>query len=936
MAVSDKSIEQLAKSVTDLVNSIKQKNSFGSSSSDGSSSVRMGRGGSSNASDASGDNLNASIKGLKDLHKSMKSGGMSIADHFTKLAKSINPINKAFDDLEDSIHDIVEQFGVNYKELAQAAADFVKANKGNVQKLKRESSAVEKYAQVVKKLVSLQEDGVKDVEVLRALLKEEAALRQDYLDSEMVKTGRLKKVDGTFHKYLKRLVDGLKDADPKVAQVKGKLLNSIQQQSDELIKGSKILNSTFTSFYHNVTKNVKAAEDKFNQSIATFSKALGTALVDTGKRIPGLVTNRIQHGFTENEYINAGRMGLSPQELNEFKSGMRDILNVMGGFTQAGFEGTTQDLRQWSDELKSIGLTGKEASEYLNQVARDVYRTGRTLDDATLNRMNSAASSIQQVFGGTIAEASKRFHDYNTQVFNLAKFSAAQTDEERQKLEEESKVRMKLAKYMGIEVEYLQQQQMLRHNTALSGLTDTIRGTVNRHVGLEMMRSQGLQISDADVELSKAAAAGMVLSPDQDRRLIEIEQEIAKFANASVARQGSAFAATGNAFSGIAAGAADKIAFERYATSGQTIQEIVATQTPAELLHRRNRQAGTFEQFDQYTDAQAAIPKASSVDKTIMEGMESIRGIMQSPIGLLTAAVWANVAALGVNTLALLGGGRGIGNMLRRGGGRGRGRGAAAGGAARAGTTAVGATGGGAAARTFGARLLGGAKGGVGGLVGGLALGYAADAAGRDTTLGASLDVGGAALSGAGTGALIGSVVPVIGTGVGAAVGGAIGAGYGLYKNRETLTENMSEETKKGALYGSMIMPGLGTVLGGTIGSLYSRFSPNTTTATPSARITPPNERNTVSFSDQTDTMNRIQRDASGNPITIEVGNNDEYLKKIAEINEKQLALAEDDMTQKRLREEQVDARTARQTSVKEHMDNLAASIAGQFTVPTA
>ena len=74
------------------------------------------------------------------------------------------------------------------------------------------------------------------------------------------------------------------------------------------------------------------------------------------------------------------------------------------------------------------------------------------------------------------------------------------------------------------------------------------------------------------------------------------------------------------------------------------------------------------------------------------------------------------------------------------------------------------------------------AKGGIGSLVGGLALDYGRGKLDdKDSTLGKSMGIGSAALSGAGTGAMIGSVIPGVGTAVGGAVGGAIGAAMGAW-----------------------------------------------------------------------------------------------------------------------------------------------------------
>jgi len=95
------------------------------------------------------------------------------------------------------------------------------------------------------------------------------------------------------------------------------------------------------------------------------------------------------------------------------------------------------------------------------------------------------------------------------------------------------------------------------------------------------------------------------------------------------------------------------------------------------------------------------------------------------------------------------------------------------------------------------------AKGGIGSLVGGLALDYGRGKLDdKDSTLGKSMGIGSAALSGAGTGAMIGSVIPGVGTAVGGAVGGAIGAAMGAWSEYgEELkswwgSKSKAEETK--------------------------------------------------------------------------------------------------------------------------------------------
>jgi hypothetical protein len=95
---------------------------------------------------------------------------------------------------------------------------------------------------------------------------------------------------------------------------------------------------------------------------------------------------------------------------------------------------------------------------------------------------------------------------------------------------------------------------------------------------------------------------------------------------------------------------------------------------------------------------------------------------------------------------------------------------------------------------------MGRVAGGVGGLVGGFALDYLgekAKAEGNEKTA-AGLDVGSAALTGAGIGAFLGPL--------GAAIGGLAGGAYGAYKNWDTLTGKDAKDTKKmadGALVSS-------------------------------------------------------------------------------------------------------------------------------------
>jgi hypothetical protein len=75
------------------------------------------------------------------------------------------------------------------------------------------------------------------------------------------------------------------------------------------------------------------------------------------------------------------------------------------------------------------------------------------------------------------------------------------------------------------------------------------------------------------------------------------------------------------------------------------------------------------------------------------------------------------------------------------------------------------------------------ARGGLGGLVAGVGLMAAGSMVDEGSTAQKSLDVAGAALSGASIGAMLGSIIPGVGNVVGGVVGGLIGGGMAAYQN---------------------------------------------------------------------------------------------------------------------------------------------------------
>jgi phage-related protein len=128
MAVTDQQFQQLLNSLNDLTRTIKQdKNSFGSQTSD-SGGTRMSRGGSANgrAIRESNKAVEALAENLQDLHKSFKSGGRTIADHFKEMVKNINPLNAAFGKLEDAVKDAADTHTKAYNQAAKHTLEYVK------------------------------------------------------------------------------------------------------------------------------------------------------------------------------------------------------------------------------------------------------------------------------------------------------------------------------------------------------------------------------------------------------------------------------------------------------------------------------------------------------------------------------------------------------------------------------------------------------------------------------------------------------------------------------------------------------------------------------------------------------------------------------------------------------------------------------------------
>lgn len=922
MAISDKSIEQLTKSINDLVQSMKNKNSFGT---DKESSVRLGRGGSSNATDASGNNLNKSIEGLRDLHKSMKSGGMTLADHFSKTVKNILPLNKALSELEEVFSDVADKFGKEFEEIARSAAEFVKANKGNVKVIQETSRLHEEYAAVQKdvlKIHKMNEKELKDNAVeIRKILDTEKKLREEYANSEFYKATKLEAASGAFVQYMENLTDAMDKDTPTKVKLTGATLNEIKESTERFAKVNKTIHSVFTEFVNRMDHNLRKAEQKLKDSFDNFGRQLGAAAMETARRIPGAVTSRIQQGQAGNEFTDALMMGLSPQDFNEMKSAMRDTTNAMRNFDPAA--DTTGSIRRWHSYMHDIGLTGKEASDTLKLVAQNAFDTGKMLDDSTVKRMNETATVLQQVFKGSVMENMETFRDYNRQTYNLMKFSAAATDEERIAVEKETKNRLLLAKFMEIEVDYLKQQQAARHAGSFSGLVESITKGVNAMMASDIVGSDmGWTEKERDVFARGTANLGQLSNADQEL----FSQLSGQFAKRNAERTVAADAIGGK--NGLMAqlGADSERRLQMTFLSQVTDpQSLLDPELEAAVRRQAAGEKGAVDAYMADKEARAAAQRGTvnTDDRLIMGISQFLTGIKESTFGPLIGAIGLNTAALFANTamLALQRGGVADMFMRRRRAGRGRGPKAPGGGGGSARPPAAGT--GGRGIRP--GRLMRSMRGGPGALIAGLTLGTAADMVGTDSKTGAGLDVAADAAGWAGTGAMIGSVIPGIGTLAGGIIGGVVGGGYSLYKNRETLLGDLSPATKKamsgtarGAAIGTAILPGIGTVVGGTIGGFLSNRNAAQTSSTT------PTERNTVTFGTQTDSMNRIERDANGNPVVVDTSKDSEYLKRVAEASEKQVGLTEEEQKYKKMRDEEQDIRMEMAQSIGDEISMLA------------
>lgn len=689
MAVTDQQFQQLLNSLNDLTRTIKQdKNSFGSNGSD-PGGTRMGRGGSANSRAVRDSNkaVEALADNLNELHKSFKSGGRTIADHFKDMVKNINPLNAAFGRLEDAVKDAATTQTKAYNLAAKHTLDYVKKVSGNVDKLKELNDDYADLAATVSDIVDNQEEYAKNQELLNQKLKKAADARIKIEQSGI--HGGKPVLSGPLALYLKNL-----EKNPNT-----KLSQNAQYGANQLNDQYKAVSDLTKQFFNDVGDSVKKATEDFQRSIESTMKALGSAIAKDAEKIPSYISSRLKYGFESNEFIDAFRMGMSSDELNQLRAANRDVINGVTGFGKYMEKDATDSLRAWSDNAKQVGLIGQEAAQFTSDWMRTAYQTGRTYNTEMNRQLTNQAQTLQQIFGGSIQESAKLIQDYSTQIYNIAKFNRAQTAEQQAVLQKELTTRMLYTKYMGYDIEYMKQQEQMRHNAQFGDIADRIRGAVMGQISAQDLGGK-LGWSDEDRALwAKSRRPGAQLNDAEQKRLLSLNSDVSQFKQ-GYERRASAAGDVG----GFIAALAPNIATERFisGSGGDTMQGIVDSDIRAQAQRnaRGDISFGDYIKFAEENQKKQA-DSITMFESAVQEFSESMKGFGGLPGAAIAGAIGGSLtniigailkrklAGAALETVA----GRGAGGILARlglSGLGGFGAGAGGAGAAGAGTAAAG------------------------------------------------------------------------------------------------------------------------------------------------------------------------------------------------------------------------------------------------------
>ncbi len=905
--VSDKSIQQLATAVDSLVTLMKQRNGYGSTRQ--SDATRLGRGGNSNAKSTrrAGDNIDVLVDNLRGLHVSMKTAGQTISNTLNTL----NPLKKAFNDLETTVEKLAETQSRAIASAAKSMKDFIKAQNGNLQNIQEINNAYTDYVELVNQLVAVQKNKNRDEEAIRKALEKEVVLREKLNNSGVFDTDVASEV-------MKKYFEGLTKNNKLKLGVKS--IDQLGEEMKELNGKYKAVNEVTSTFIKSLTNSFKKNQADLDSAIKGFVGSLKTGLLAEAARAPNFVQSRLQTGFTENHFMDAFSMGMSAPELNEFRAATRESINALTKFGEVAEKDATESLKDWSNNAKQVGLIGKEAAQFTSDWMKMAYRTGQTYTDELNAELTTHAMVAQQVFDGTIQDSAKMIQDYSTQTYNIAKFNKEQSAEGQKVLQKELAMRIMHTKYMGYDVEYLKQQDQMRHNAQFSDIVSRFRGAIMGEISANTLADK-LGWTEEERKLwSKSGRPGVKLSNPEQETLYKLNSDVAEY-KLSYEQQASNAGGLGDFFGALAPHILEERALQE--RGGESHQSIVDNYINALPVRKQTTDNGnrTFEEYVAFAE-KGALSQAESVDffaKSVMEFSEAVKGFGGLPGAILATAIGAGLKDIVVGMVKRRIGGR-VFDTITSAGKRLPGFGAGAETAAGTAAGGVGATGATAAGKaTLGSRLLKGAKGGIGGLVGGLALDYAADAAGRDTKTGAGLDVASSTLGLASTGALIGSVIlPGPGTAIGGAIGGILGAGKGLYENRDTLfdTSNINTDITDPKTIAAMLM-------GGPIGAIAigKHILEN--------RGQAPNDptRTNTGVGTAYDAANGIQRDANGNPIS----DPNNPINELVEINRQQLEVAKGTKKDASEREERDKVVNEQLNKTQRHNEFLAGQYRGMF-----
>lgn len=722
MAVTDQQIQQLFNSLNELTRAIKSgKNSFGGEDTSSGGGTRMGRGGQANGRSTRDTDrtVQALADNLKELHQSMKSGGTSIADHFKNLVKNMDPLANAFEKMEDVVRSAASTQTKAYNAAAKRTMEFVKEVSGNVDRLKDLNSEFADLVSAVNDVVDNQEKYADNQTLFNQKLQKIHDARAKLEAKDGFTKGK-KILNGTLDLFLKNLQN-----NPNA-----KLSHNAQYGVNQLNDQYKAVSGLTKQFFQDITDSVKKASDEFQKTVESTLKTLGSAVAKDASKIPNYISSRLKFGFESNEFIDAFRMGLSPEELNQMRGANRDVLNGLSDFGKGLKKDSTESLRVWSDNAKQVGLIGKDASQFTSEWMRNAYQTGRRYDAELNQQLTTQAQVIQQVFGGSIQESAKLIQDYNTQIYNLTKFNAANEikDENARKAQleaaqNETKMRLLHAKYMGFEVEFMKQQQQARYNAAFSDIGDRIRSAILGQVAINTVKTQaGLSDEEARVYSLGAGNTGYQLNEQEQRTY---DAALVKMSNYETKRMAEVTQATRTgSIAGLASSGLQDVVYQRLGNQAG-FDRRGNTEAGQRAVAQQNARGNiSFEDYIKFAEENQKKQAASvsEFDLAVQEFSESLSGFSGLPGAAIAGALGGAATQLAgafikkrlaqgaLQTVA----GRGGAGLLGR-----LGLGAVGGtGAAGAGTTAAGGiTAGGVLAGTAGVAAAGAAGYGVGTLL---------------------------------------------------------------------------------------------------------------------------------------------------------------------------------------------------------------------------